>query len=507
MLSLDCLNLEFTFSGGYAKSPRIDCGAAFTVEDSGEERLVVVQEVHRQALRQLDVEAIASAIRRAVAEEHELEIRAIALIKPASILKTSSGKIQRRACKTGFLTETLKVVGWWQPAPAQRDRPATAPPQPVTLPEQTNQVRSPTQTSTEAVIQSWLVAKLSELLNLDPQRIDPQQSVAQYGLDSLAMVTLAGELEGWLGYRLPSTVVYDHPSLTALAQHLAQTPGQDLPSCLVSLQTQGTKPPFFCVHPLAGVAFPYYPLMRSMGSDRPFYALQAVGIEAAEQPLTSIDAMAAHYIEALRRVQPQGPYHLGGWSFGAYVALEIATQLKQQGQPVAKVILLDTPPLSANKMANLVDLLTFFLMSSAPHIWPYIYDYVQLQLSANQLPQGINFVDFVRLLNPEAVIKLWEQESSLMTLRQPAMQRVIGIIQANSEALVKYQPKPYTGKITLFNGDPLSGMNAQNAIAGWLNLAQGGTEIYQIPGHHFSILRHPHVEVLAEKLNACLDSA
>lgn len=486
---------------------KIDCGAAFTVDDNGAERLVVVQEVHRQALRQLDVEAIALAIRRAVAAEHELEIAAIALIKPASIPKTSSGKIQRRACKAGFLTETLRVVGLWQPTLEQGDRPETTRPQAVPIPEQQNQIHSPDQTAAADVIQAWLVAKLSAQLNLDPQAIDPQQSLAQYGLDSLAMVTLAGELEDWLGHKLPNTVVYAHPSIAALAQHLAQTSKPELPSCLVPLQPQGRKPPLFCVHPLAGVAFPYYPLMRSMGTERPFYVLQAVGIETAEQPLTAIEAMAAHYIEAIRRVQPQGPYHVAGWSFGAYVALEIATQLRQQGQPVAKVILLDTPPLSANKLSNLIDLLTFFLTSSAPHIWPYIYDYIQLQLSANQLPKDGNFWDLIRLLNPETIVKLWERESRLMTLRQPAVQRVIGVIKANSEALIQYQPKPYTGKITLFNGDPLFGINAQNSIAGWLNLAQGGTEVYQIPGHHFSVLRHPHVEVLAKKLNACLDSA
>lgn len=490
---------------------KIDCGAAFTVDDNGEDRLVVVQEVHRQALRQLDVEAIAAAIRRAVAEEHELEVAAIALVKPASIPKTSSGKIQRRACKTGFLTETLRVVGLWQATPAQRDRPAPTVPQAVAILEPTHPTHAPAQTATQAataaVIQAWLVAQLSARLSLDPSAIDPHQSLAQYGLDSLAMVTLAGELEDWLGHPLPNTVVYDHPSIAALAQHLAQTSGSEIPSCLVPLQPQGAKPPFFCVHPLAGVAFPYYPLMRSMGVERPFYALQAVGIEAAEQPLTTIEAMATRYIAALRRVQPQGPYHVGGWSFGAYVALEIATQLQQQGQSVAKVILLDTPPLAANKLSNLIDLLTFFLTSSAPHIWPYIYDYIQLQLLANQLPKDGNFWDLIHLLDPETIVNLWERESRLMTLRQPAVQRVIGVIKANSEALIQYQPKPYAGQITLLNGEPLFGMNTQNAIAGWLNLAQGGAEVYQIPGHHFSILRHPHVEILAERLSACLDSA
>ncbi|HEY9629174.1 MAG TPA: AMP-binding protein [Coleofasciculaceae cyanobacterium] len=480
---------------------RPDCGAAFAVEIAGEDRLVVVQEVHRQALRQLDLDAIGGAIRRAISEEHELQVYAIALLKPASILKTSSGKIQRHACRNGFLTGTLNVVGEWQQT-LEESQPSA-----VSAQTHGHKQRSLPQTRTESMIQAWLVAKLSTLLSIAPQEIDIQQSMTQYGLDSLSMVTLAGELEQWLGCKLSSTAVYEYPSIVALAHYLANPPLTDvqLPSCLVPLQLQGTKPPFFCVHPLAGVIFPYYPLMHLFDSERPFWALQSVGIDEQEQPLTQIEAMAAHYTEALRRVQPQGPYYIGGWSFGAYVALEIATQLKQQGQEVAKVVLLDTPPLSANKISNLFELLTFFLTSSAPHIWPYVYDYLQLRFSGNQSQQEVDLWHFISLLNPRSIAKTIEQESRLIAFRQPILQRMVQVIKANSEALINYQPKVYPGKITLFHADPLFGNHGQASITGWLNLAVQGAEVHQIPGHHFSLLRSPHVEVLARKLSACLD--
>ncbi|MCA2808069.1 fatty acyl-AMP ligase, partial [Microcystis sp. M095S1] len=96
------------------KALSLDCGAAFTVEVNNQEKLVIVQEVERTYLRKLAVDEIVSAIRETVALNHGLQVYAILLIKPASIPKTSSGKIQRHACRQGFLKETLAVVGQWR---------------------------------------------------------------------------------------------------------------------------------------------------------------------------------------------------------------------------------------------------------------------------------------------------------------------------------------------------------------------------------------------------------
>jgi acyl-CoA synthetase (AMP-forming)/AMP-acid ligase II len=93
---------------------RLDCGAAFTIEIDNQDKLVIVQEVERTYLGKLNINEVFSTIREAVALHHALQVYAIALIKPASILKTSSGKIQRHACRHAFLTETLAIVGQWQ---------------------------------------------------------------------------------------------------------------------------------------------------------------------------------------------------------------------------------------------------------------------------------------------------------------------------------------------------------------------------------------------------------
>ncbi|NJR59422.1 MAG: fatty acyl-AMP ligase [Cyanobacteria bacterium CRU_2_1] len=96
------------------------CGAAFTVEDNDQERLVIVQEMKRSYLRKLDVNKVVGDIRQAVAQQHDLEVYAVSLLKTGSILKTSSGKIQRQACRAGFLKGSLNVVGDWSKNPQNK---------------------------------------------------------------------------------------------------------------------------------------------------------------------------------------------------------------------------------------------------------------------------------------------------------------------------------------------------------------------------------------------------
>jgi len=109
---------------------RAGYGAAFSVDIEGSERLVVVQEVERH-YRNLDVEQVVGAIRQAVAEYHELEVYAISLLKTGSILKTSSGKIQRHGCRAGFLDGSLDVVETWNSNKIAKLEPETVPMPPV----------------------------------------------------------------------------------------------------------------------------------------------------------------------------------------------------------------------------------------------------------------------------------------------------------------------------------------------------------------------------------------
>jgi acyl-CoA synthetase (AMP-forming)/AMP-acid ligase II/acyl carrier protein len=219
-------------------------GAAFSVDVDGEERLGIAFEVERQYLRKLDGDAVVRTIRQAVAEQHALEFYAILLLKTGSIPKTSSGKIQRHACRTGFLNNSLDVVWDWIKNPRMkaefRDLQAE-----VEFLEQQLQNCKPQQSflgrnnageqsSCEKVFQKaeairdWLVSKITEQLKINPHDIDVRQPFDSYGLDSVAAVNLSGQLEEWLGYRLSPTLLYEYPTIEALSQHLDVTQRSEL---------------------------------------------------------------------------------------------------------------------------------------------------------------------------------------------------------------------------------------------------------------------------------------
>jgi acyl-CoA synthetase (AMP-forming)/AMP-acid ligase II/acyl carrier protein len=190
------------------KALRLDCGAAFVIEVDDQEKLVIVQEVERTFLRSLDVDEVVSAIRETVSLNHDLQVYAIALIKPASIPKTSSGKIQRYACRQKFLQSDLAIVGEWKQNVVDID------------------LLLDTEASHEGVvdqetIENWLTTKIANSLGIDPEEIDPEESLASYGLDSSVALGLTGELESWLNLELETILFWEYPKISRLAAYLA----------------------------------------------------------------------------------------------------------------------------------------------------------------------------------------------------------------------------------------------------------------------------------------------
>ena len=129
---------------------------------------------------------------------------------------------------------------------------------------------------------------------------------------------------------------------------------------IVALRTSGDRPPLFLVHPIGGNVLCYLNLVKHLPVDQPVYALQAAGAEPGATPLRTMSDLAASYIAAIRKSHPRGPYNIGGWSFGGYVAVEMARQLADE--ELARLILLDTIALSDGPRAAISesDLITWF---------------------------------------------------------------------------------------------------------------------------------------------------
>ena len=210
-------DIELTVESAHEAMQISGC-AAFSVEEGSAEQLVVTAEVTRAYLRRLNEDEqieneIILAVRRAISEAHELQLYTIQLLKPGSLPKTSSGKVQRKQCRRQFLDDSLTVVGQWK----RTLQTVTAPS------EEFSVVLSELASEPEKIqaVEAWLTNRIAQRVQIAPTEIDRHEPLASYGLSSLQVIEMSAELEAWLGRPVMPTIVYDFPTIAALAQQLA----------------------------------------------------------------------------------------------------------------------------------------------------------------------------------------------------------------------------------------------------------------------------------------------
>jgi acyl-CoA synthetase (AMP-forming)/AMP-acid ligase II/acyl carrier protein len=177
-------------------------GAVFSIAN-GEERLVVVHEAERSA--KFNYAEILSTIREVVAEEYEVQLYAVVIVKTGGVPRTSSGKIQRRACRDMFLSNRLEVLAEWRESCTVRQSPEVA-------------IR-PGQSVAE--VETWLCTQLAQKLGVDVSDIDLEKPITHYGIDSVATVELMHALETGLGVVVPFTSFYRSPNIREIARETA----------------------------------------------------------------------------------------------------------------------------------------------------------------------------------------------------------------------------------------------------------------------------------------------
>ncbi|NIA28584.1 MAG: amino acid adenylation domain-containing protein [Actinobacteria bacterium] len=194
-------------------SLRLGGGAAFSIEVDQEERLVIAHEVDFR--QKPDVTEVAIAMRQVVAEEFDLQLYALVLVKPGRIPKTSSGKIQRYASRLGFLNGTLDSIGEWHSEKSAKE------PEKVKSEKKDKKPAVQGTSFKQKEIEDWLIDKVATELKIPVSDIDVKQPFARYGLDSVHATGLAGDLEDWLGRSLSPTLAYDYPTIEALSRYLS----------------------------------------------------------------------------------------------------------------------------------------------------------------------------------------------------------------------------------------------------------------------------------------------
>jgi thioesterase domain-containing protein/acyl carrier protein len=338
------------------------------------------------------------------------------------------------------------------------------------------------------VLELQLTQLWEEVLGVRP--VGVRDNFFELGGHSLAAVRLFALIEHRLGRKLPLATVFQGATVEHLATILRERTEHQ--SSLVAIQPSGDLRPLFLIHPAGGHVFPYVQLARSLGLNQPCYGLQARGLEEGQEPHTQIEDMATHYIEALRTLQPQGPYHIGGWSAGGVVAFEMAQQLLAQGQQVALLALLDARiPGPEEDFADddfeatlLADFIRYFGLS------------LDSRESLARLPKDELLS---RVLAQAKLAGLVPQD-----VEASQAHPFIELCKADFRATRNYVPRRYPGRVTLFRAaQELAGMSS-DPMLGWSKWAAEGVEVHVVPGNHASMVYKPHVDVLAQMINECL---
>jgi thioesterase domain-containing protein/acyl carrier protein len=279
------------------------------------------------------------------------------------------------------------------------------------------------------------------------------ESFFDLGGHSLAAIRLAARLRETFGIALPVASLFTAPTVEALARLLrdAGDAGEIAASPLVPLRDAGDREPLFLVHPAGGSIFGYLDLVRRLEPGRPVYGLQAPSPGPAE-----VGEMAERYLAEIRRVQPQGPWHLAGWSFGGLIAFEMARRLRAAGEEVAGLALIDPPEvLDPTNRTDRTD--------------PSDPDDLAL-LAAFAREPGIS-----QDLDPDDLRRRFE------------------IFRSHVAASRAFRPGPYDGPLDLFEA-----AERPAPAATWRGMAR---RVVVLPGDHYSLLAPPQVEALARALS------
>jgi len=344
------------------------------------------------------------------------------------------------------------------------------------------------------------------------------------GGHSLLAIRLLARVEEEFERRLELSTLFLGPTVEDQANLLRGPAAPDGDwSPLVPIQPEGALPPFFCVHPAGGIVYCFQELARALGTDRPFLALQAAGLDGDREPSGRIEDMAACYVAAVRAAQPEGPYHLGGWSLGGVVAFEMARQLAGQGQEVATLALLDSraptgeaPAVPESLRALAAEVSTWGLngpdgAAADPEADALVLHELTADLAARTGGDVRRLVGRLKKLDPAARRQALLEAFGLdkvyhMETGPDRVGRLWRVLRANLKAVWAYAPEPYAGSAFYFRAGDRRGRPSADQAA-WSRLATGGVTTRIVPGDHAGILKPPGVAVLAGALRAEFEQA
>jgi amino acid adenylation domain-containing protein len=326
------------------------------------------------------------------------------------------------------------------------------------------------------------------------------------GGTSLTAMRLVVMLEQRYGVSVPLSTFVTAPTVAGLAELLRAGGAGFAFDPLVPIRAGGAGRPLFLVHPLGGNVLCYVGLAGRLPADRPVYGLQAAGCDAGSEPLRTVPELAASYLAAIRRVQPQGPYLVAGWSFGGTIAYEMARQLRAADPDgVERLILIDPVVRRPDVPAQVAEdtLLHWFF-------WELIW------LAEGGRPR----LEPIPALAASREAKLdfiadRAGAAGVLGGTRASVRRLYEVFLANWQAILDYRPPVEPQDLTLLRAteplpDVLLPMHAvagtlhEDPTNGWDRLSCGRLDILDVPGDHLVLMEEPYVAAVAEHITELL---
>jgi non-ribosomal peptide synthetase component F/thioesterase domain-containing protein/acyl carrier protein len=363
---------------------------------------------------------------------------------------------------------------------------------PAAEPAELASAAAATEEPVDPAVESRIRSIWTDLLAVDIGSIDSHSNFFELGGHSLLAARMLTKVEAALGRRITLTSLFRAPTVRGLARLVASDAREFDFRQMVKLHAQGANLPLIAINN-TGV---YYLLAKRLGAEQPVTSLQIFDPGSKRESLPqTLEEIAAEYVKLIHRVHPEGPYLLAGWCVAGALAFEIARQLAAAGQDVRNVFLLD---------------------SWAPNYFTRL-PWLRRLIGNYSLRWQLTRADWQRFRSGEQTLaQFMEHRNSVRRMRKllatgKAPARPVAsatgpehydkwLLEYLQMTTNRYEPKAYSGRITLFRsmGEPTGWLF--DPLAGWGQFARGGVELQMVDGNHFTMFQDPGASQMADRM-------
>jgi thioesterase domain-containing protein/acyl carrier protein len=322
---------------------------------------------------------------------------------------------------------------------------------------------------------------------------------------SLMAVELCRSIERRFNKKLEVGAIFEAPTIEELANVIGAAETAERLIRVIPLQTNGSRPPFFCICLFVGSGPAFLPLTKHLGEDQPFYGLLPSEALASElSPPYRLSDIGEYFVDVIRNKRPEGPYVIGGFCADGVLAYEVARQLRELGEEVSLLILFDaqTPERQQNYIGAKIQFYSLVKRFLPRQILRHLAALRKggLTRSRDYLQKRVRDV-----INDIGSI-FWQERLKWRTrVHKGELYEMRELLFVAEKA---YDPPRYDGDVALFRCSQYRAVSGdENRCGGWDRVVDGSLAVAEVPGDHLGILDEPNVQILGEKLANYLRAA